>query len=109
MDRQLGKQHSDRVVSIGREGNPDGFDELLDDLQSSSANVRRLSASALGKLAWLGVDQQKTDPLSATGQKTDFRLSKRSSHPQSTPSLKTLSFRFQPVVRIDERSNVSET
>jgi len=33
------------------------FDELLTLLGSSSANVRRLSASALGKLAWMGVDQ----------------------------------------------------
>lgn len=57
MDRQLEKKLSDRVVTIGREGNAAAFGELLEGLKSSSANVRRLSASALGKLAWLGVDQ----------------------------------------------------
>lgn len=59
MDRQLEKKLSDRAVAIGREGNTEGFEELLDGLKSSSANVRRLSASALGKLAWLGVNQAK--------------------------------------------------
>lgn len=57
MDRQLEKKLSDRAVAIGREGNIEAFNELLDGLHSSSANVRRLSASALGKLAWLGIDQ----------------------------------------------------
>ena len=57
MDRQLEKKLSERSVEIGREGEVKAFDELLTLLKSSSANVRRLSASALGKLAWLGVDQ----------------------------------------------------
>jgi len=57
MDRQLEKRLSQRAVAIGREGDMAAFDELLRMLQSSSANVRRLSASALGKLAWMGVDQ----------------------------------------------------
>jgi hypothetical protein len=57
MDRQLEKRLSDRVVAIGRAGETAAFSELLEGLRSSSANVRRLSASALGKLAWLGVDQ----------------------------------------------------
>jgi dienelactone hydrolase len=57
MDRQTEKRLSDRAVAIGREGQVAAFPELLDMLRSSSANVRRLSASALGKLAWLGVDQ----------------------------------------------------
>ena len=56
MDRQLEKRMSDRAVAIGREGEVDAFDELRTLLKSSSANVRRLSASALGKLAWMGVD-----------------------------------------------------
>jgi hypothetical protein len=59
MDRQLEKQLSNRAVSIGREGNASAFDELFELLQSSSANVRRLTASAMGKLAWMGVDQAK--------------------------------------------------
>jgi dienelactone hydrolase len=58
MDRQLEKRLSDRAVAIGRDGEVAGFGELLDLLRSSSANARRLAASALGKLAWLGVDQR---------------------------------------------------
>ncbi len=59
MDRQLEKKLSDRAVAIGREGNVAAFDELFELLKSSSADARRLSASALGKLAWMGVDQAK--------------------------------------------------
>lgn len=59
MDRQLEKKLSDRAVAIGREGNVAAFDELFELLKSSSANVRRLSASALGKLAWMRVDQAR--------------------------------------------------
>lgn len=57
MDRQLEKRLSDRAVAIGREGEVAAFGELLELLRSSSANARRLSASALAKLAWMGVDQ----------------------------------------------------
>jgi len=57
MDRQLEKRLSQRAVEIGREGEVAGFDELLVLLRSPAANVRRLAASALGKLAWMGVDQ----------------------------------------------------
>ena len=59
MDRALEKQLSDRAVQIGREGDVEAFDELLELLRSSSANARRLAASALGKLAWMGVDQKR--------------------------------------------------
>jgi len=58
MDRQLEKRLSDRAVAIGREGDVAAAGELLELLLSSSANARRLAASALGKLAWMGVDQQ---------------------------------------------------
>jgi DNA-binding XRE family transcriptional regulator len=57
MDRQLEKRLSDRAVAIGREGNVAASGELLELLRSSSANARRLAASALGKLAWMGVDR----------------------------------------------------
>ncbi len=57
MDRELEGRLSKRAVEIGREGDTAAFDELLTLLRSSSANVRRLAASALGKLAWMGVDQ----------------------------------------------------
>lgn len=56
MDRQLEKRLSDRAVAIGRDGDVAAFGELLELLRSSSANARRLAASALGKLAWMGVD-----------------------------------------------------
>ena len=59
MDRQLEKRLSDRAVEIGQEGNVDAFDELIELLRSSSANARRLAASALGKPAWMGVDQAR--------------------------------------------------
>ena len=57
MDRKLEKRLSERVVAIGRDGEVSAFQELLDLVDSTSANVRRLAASALGKLAWSGVDQ----------------------------------------------------
>ncbi len=57
MDRQLEKRLSERATAIGREGNVAAFAELPELLRSSSANARRLAASALGKLAWMGVDQ----------------------------------------------------
>lgn len=57
MDRQLEKRFSDRALEIGREGNTAAFGDLLNLLRSSSANARRLAASALGKLAWMGVDR----------------------------------------------------
>lgn len=57
MDRQLEKKLSERAVAIGREGDVGSFGELLTLLHASSANARRLAASALGKLAWMGVDQ----------------------------------------------------
>ena len=57
MDRQLEKRLSERAVAIGREGDVAAFRELLELLNSSSANARRLAASAMGKLAWMGVDQ----------------------------------------------------
>jgi hypothetical protein len=57
MDRQLEKRLSERAFAIGRTGETTAFSELLQLLGSSSANVRRLAASAIGKLAWMGVDQ----------------------------------------------------
>ncbi|MEI8351933.1 MAG: HEAT repeat domain-containing protein, partial [bacterium] len=52
------KRLSQRAVAIGREGEVAAFGELLELLGSSSANARRLAASALGKLAWMGVDKR---------------------------------------------------
>jgi hypothetical protein len=49
---------------------------LLTLLQSSSANARRLSASALGKLAWMGVDQAAAVAALAP-------VARRDPHPQT--------------------------
>jgi hypothetical protein len=76
MDRQLEKRLSQRAVAIGKQGDASAFEELLDLVNSSSANVRRLSASALGKLAWLGVDQAKCVAALAVIARCD-------SHPQT--------------------------
>ena len=76
MDRQLEKKLSDRAVALGREGNIAALDELFDLLKSSSANARRLAASALGKLAWMGVDQAKA--VAALGP-----VALRDPHPQT--------------------------
>jgi len=76
MDRQLEKRLSDRAVAIGREGTVGAFGELLELLRSSSANVRRLSASALGKLAWMGVDQKAAVAALAP-------VARRDPHPQT--------------------------
>ncbi len=43
-------------MAIGRQGDVSGFRELLDLLRSPAANVRRLAASALGKISGLGVN-----------------------------------------------------
>ena len=76
MDRQLEKRLSDRAVAIGREGETAAFGELLELLHSSSANARRLAASALGKLAWLGVDQAAAVAALAP-------VARRDPHPQT--------------------------
>ena len=76
MDRELEKRLSERAVAIGREGEFAAFGELLWLLGSSSANVRRLAASALGKLAWLGVDQ--TSVVAALAP-----VARRDPHPQT--------------------------
>ena len=76
MDRQLAQRLSARAAAIGREGEVEAFEELLELLRSSSANVRRLSASALGKLAWMGVDQ-------ATAVEALAPVARRDAHPQT--------------------------
>ncbi|NUN93130.1 MAG: HEAT repeat domain-containing protein [Verrucomicrobiae bacterium] len=76
MDRQLEKRLSDRAVAIGRAGEIGAFGELVEMLRSSSANARRLSASALGKLAWLGVDQAAAVAALAP-------VARRDPHPQT--------------------------
>jgi len=82
MDRRLDKQLSDRAVAIGREGNVAAFGELLELLRSSSANARRLAASALGKLAWMGVDQAAAVAALAS-------VALRDPHPQTPGNMRS--------------------
>ena len=51
MDRANEKSLASRATSLGRSANADAFDELATLTGSNSALVRRLAASALGKLA----------------------------------------------------------
>ena len=51
MDRANEKSLASRATSLGRSANADAFDELATLTVSNSALVRRLAASALGKLA----------------------------------------------------------
>jgi hypothetical protein len=51
MDRTLEKQLCDRAVHLGRSGDGGALAELLQLAQEPSAQVRRLAASAIGKLA----------------------------------------------------------
>jgi DNA-directed RNA polymerase specialized sigma24 family protein len=50
MDRQLGRRPAERVVELGRAGDGKALGELAVLLGKPSAEVRRLAASAIGKL-----------------------------------------------------------
>lgn len=51
MHQSLEKKARERAVELGNSGDPAGLLELVDLSRSPSANVRRLAASAIGKLA----------------------------------------------------------
>lgn len=51
MNREAEKTLAARAVALGRSGKTDGLPELMELLKTSSAEVRRLSVSAMGKLA----------------------------------------------------------
>lgn len=53
MDQKLEKRYRERAVELGDSGNPAGLPELVEFTQLPVANVRRLAASAIGKLAGL--------------------------------------------------------
>lgn len=53
MDAKLEKQFRERAVALGNAGDPSGLPELVELTGSPAANVRRLAASAIGKLAGL--------------------------------------------------------
>ena len=51
MDRKLQQQFRERAVALGNSGDPAALPELVDLTRSPVANVRRLAASAIGKLS----------------------------------------------------------
>jgi hypothetical protein len=58
MHAHLEKQHRERAVALGNSSDPSSLPELVGLTRSPSANVRRLAASAIGKLAGLADAQQ---------------------------------------------------
>lgn len=83
MHRSIEKQHSNRAHSLGESGDSSAVPELIEFLASPSAQVRRLAASALGKLAGIADSQQVIPHLVC---------SLRDSHPQVRQySIKALS------------------
>ena len=63
MNTQTERQLCARATALGESANPDAFDELSRLTQSASPRVRRLSASALGKLAGVVPGKQTVDTL----------------------------------------------
>ena len=53
MHPKLEKQFRERAVELGNSGDPTAMPELAGLAKSPSANVRRLAASAIGKLSGL--------------------------------------------------------
>lgn len=53
MDSKLEKRFRDRAVTLGNSGDPNALPELIELTHSPVANVRRLAASAIGKLEGL--------------------------------------------------------
>ncbi len=53
MDRNLEKQRRERAVELGNFGNPASLPELIELTRFPAASVRKLAASAIGKLAGL--------------------------------------------------------
>ena len=51
MDSKLEKRFRERAVELGNSGDPSALTELIELTRSPVANVRRLAASAIGKLA----------------------------------------------------------
>jgi len=53
MDKTLEKKYRERAVELGNSGDPAALPELVELTRAPIANVRRLAASAIGKLAGL--------------------------------------------------------
>ena len=64
MYRPREKELATRVVELGESGDASAVGELLELSRTESAQVRRLSASALGKLATFAADERIVPRLS---------------------------------------------
>lgn len=53
MDSKLEKRFRERAVELGNSGDPNALTELIELIHAPVANIRRLAASAIGKLAGL--------------------------------------------------------
>ncbi|MFA7369592.1 MAG: HEAT repeat domain-containing protein, partial [Kiritimatiellales bacterium] len=63
MDRNLEKQKRERAVELGRSGDPAVLPELIELVGFPAASVRKLAASAIGKLAGLADAAQAVSAL----------------------------------------------
>ena len=75
MDRQMHHQGVQRALELGRGTDPGALTELIGHLSLPSAEIRRLAASALGKLAGFGADP-------ATAVRALAPVALRDPHPQ---------------------------
>lgn len=53
MDRRLKKSFAEKAVALGRTGDPSALPALIELLKMPSSQIRKLSVSAIGKLAGL--------------------------------------------------------
>lgn len=63
MDRKLEKRFRERAVELGNSGDPSALPELIELTRSPVANVRRLAASAIGKLAGLAEAKKAVEAM----------------------------------------------
>jgi len=58
MDRQMHQRYRQRALELGRSGDPCALPELIELFRLPSTEIRRLAASAIGKLAEFGADPE---------------------------------------------------
>ena len=76
MDKAMHHECVQRAIALGRSADPDALLELVRLLKMSSAEIRRLAASAIGKLSGFGADQ-------ATAVSALAPIALRDPHPQT--------------------------
>jgi len=76
MDRRMHHEQVQRAIALGRSADPAALPELIAMLRMPSAEIRRLAASAIGKLSGFGAD-----PATAAAALAPVAL--RDPHPQT--------------------------